>query len=115
VERTSKSMRLKHSVTSGFFLIRSSRASSSGSDSTLSLITVDISTSPRCLSGVKFSLIMPGGWIGSYASVASLPAYFFNQKHLGGNHYKYDSLATGMFGQELSDVVCFAVNDNLDD
>jgi len=62
---TSKSMRLKHSVMSGFFLIRSIRASSSGSVSTLSLMTVDMSTSPRYLSGVRFSEMMSGGWIGS--------------------------------------------------
>lgn len=58
---TSKSRRLKHSVRSGFVLIRSSLASSSGSVSTLTLTTVDMSTSPRCLSGGKFSLIIPGG------------------------------------------------------
>lgn len=31
-------------------------------------------TRPSLASGLRFSSIVPGGWIGSYSSVASLPA-----------------------------------------
>ena len=61
---------LLNSLYSGFFL---------RSVSTLSLMMVDMSTSPRYLSGVRFAEMMPGGWTGSYASVASFPAYFYRQ------------------------------------
>jgi hypothetical protein len=31
---------------------------------------------PKCLEGSRLSVIASGGWMGSYSSVASLPAYF---------------------------------------
>jgi hypothetical protein len=63
------------------------------------LITVDISTSPRCLSGVKFSVMIPGGWIGSYASVASFPAYFYCQETLEGRKTRMIAWPPGCSGR----------------
>jgi hypothetical protein len=35
---------------------------------------------PKCLEGSRLSVIASGGWMGSYSSVASLPAYFLSDQ-----------------------------------
>lgn len=42
---------------------------------------------PRCLDGSRLSVIASGGWIGSYSSVASFPAYFLHYKNRFDCHF----------------------------
>jgi hypothetical protein len=57
---------------------------------------------PKCLEGSRLSVIASGGWMGSYSSVASLPAYFLlyeNRFDRQRSDLQNDRSTPGMFLQ----------------
>lgn len=78
--RTSMSHRLSTLLRGGFVLWAASTLSSSLVffrfwAASLTALAATLSSSPRCFSGGKFLSSASGGCMGSYADVASLPAY----------------------------------------
>jgi hypothetical protein len=60
---------------------------------------------PKCLEGSRLSVIASGGWMGSYSSVASLPAYFLLYENRFDRHrsdLQNDRSTPGMFLQVSS-------------